>query len=253
MPNTSPALRLIQLTDLHLFADVKQQFKGCATHAALECCLDFIVNEDLRPDAFLLTGDLAHDHQAATYQRLADMLERFQVPSFALAGNHDDWSVMQSVYPNKGISIDPWQNIGGWRILLLHTAIPEQADGRIDPKLWAQLTAEMQQQPDKPYLLAMHHNLPAHPLRDIRSSVANAAQYSQALANWPAIRAVLSGHVHQPFTIYAGHCLFLSAPSTGVIPYPERVQDSMSRPGFRLIDCFADGRIISDIIHPVKR
>ena len=249
---SAATLRLIQLTDLHLFADVKQQFKGCTTHAALERTLDFIAKEDLRPDAFLLTGDLAHDHKAETYLRLADMLEHFHVPSFALAGNHDSGSVMQSVYPSKGVSIDPWQNIGGWRILLLPTAIPEHADGRIDPEVWAQLTAEMQQQPDKPYLLAMHHNLPAHPLRDIRASVADASQYRQALAHWPAIRAVLSGHVHQTFTIYEGHCLYLSAPSTGVDPYPERVQDTMSRPGFRLIDCFADGQIISDIICPIN-
>ncbi len=251
MTDTPATLRLIQLTDLHLFADIKQSFKGCITQTALERTLDFIAAENLRPDAFLLTGDLAHDHKAETYLRLADMLEHFHVPSFALAGNHDNEVVMQSVYPSKGVDMHPWQNMRGWRILLLPTAIPNRADGRIDSKLWAQLSAKMQQPPAQPYLLAMHHNLLDHPLRAIRASVADAPQYRQALAHWPAVRAVLSGHVHQPFSIYEGHCLYLSTPSTGVLPYPKRVQETMSRPGFRLIDCFADGRVISDIICPM--
>jgi Icc protein len=70
--------QILQLTDLHLMADPNAALKGVRTRDSLNDVLRFVrelcqANEwDF--DYILITGDLAHDEQLATYETLRELL-----------------------------------------------------------------------------------------------------------------------------------------------------------------------------------
>ncbi|MFN3680317.1 MAG: phosphodiesterase, partial [Thermosynechococcus sp.] len=61
-------VRLIQLSDLHLFATDAGRLLGLPTAQSLAAVLEIIRNH-FPVDALLLTGDLAQEPIAATYER----------------------------------------------------------------------------------------------------------------------------------------------------------------------------------------
>lgn len=73
-------LRLVQITDTHLFADPSDTLKGVATQASLDTVIDTCRIEHPTPDLILLTGDLSQDGSNATYRRIAHACEPLPPP-----------------------------------------------------------------------------------------------------------------------------------------------------------------------------
>ena len=94
----SRIIRLLHVTDPHLYADVDREIYGVVTDASFRAVLKHAFASAPGPvDAILATGDLAEDESAAAYQRIAAMMSAYDVPVFCLPGNHDDSGLMVEI------------------------------------------------------------------------------------------------------------------------------------------------------------
>jgi len=154
-------------------------------------------------EALIISGDLAQEEVAGTYERIAELLQDYPWPVHILPGNHDVPELMQAhlsqVMPNVRQS-DALQ-LGHWHILLLDSSKPERNDGELSEQQLAQLQAQLQAIPEQAHsVIFLHH----HPV-SINSpwmdpwGLQNADAFWQVLQAFPQVKAVVFGHIHNEF------------------------------------------------------
>lgn len=241
--------RVVQITDTHLLADPNGSLLGLRTRPAFESVLDLVLSRFGLPDILLLSGDLVHDESAAGYRYLAERLRYLGVPYYAIPGNHDDPALMAAILDADAASPMRALEIGGWQWLLVDSAVPGCAGGRLDPDQVGALD-EALGRCALPALIGLHH----HPLpigsRWLDSiGLANGPELMALVERHRHLKGVLWGHIHQEFQGWQGDCLLLGSPSTCVqfAPGTERFALDRCAPGFRWLILHADGRIETGI------
>ena len=94
-------VRLVQVTDSHIFSEPDGCLLGLNTRVSFEAVCARVEQEEWRPDALLATGDLAQDASPEAYKYLADYFGSMKIPSFWIAGNHDSPDAMEMYLTNK--------------------------------------------------------------------------------------------------------------------------------------------------------
>ena len=72
--------RILQLTDLHLFADPARRLRGVLPEQTLRDVLDHLAESEDEFSAVVLTGDLAHDELAETYGIVSELTAALRHP-----------------------------------------------------------------------------------------------------------------------------------------------------------------------------
>ena len=106
-------VRILQITDTHLFAEKHETLLGVNTWDSYQSVLDAIHAESPEYDLIVATGDLAQDQSAAAYQHFAEGIASFRAPCVWLPGNHDLQPAMYSALQDAGISPAKRVFIGG--------------------------------------------------------------------------------------------------------------------------------------------
>src|SRR5690606_28501224 len=83
-------VRLVQISDAHLFASPDGRLSGMNSQQSLDAVLALIRAQQTRIDLVLCTGDLAQDASEAAYRRLHAAVGELGAAQRSLAGNHDD-------------------------------------------------------------------------------------------------------------------------------------------------------------------
>ena len=76
-PGHGDTLRLLQVTDPHLSANIGRAMRGVDTYRSLQDVLDQTADLGWLPDAILATGDLVHDGTRQGYEHFRKLLGRF--------------------------------------------------------------------------------------------------------------------------------------------------------------------------------
>ncbi len=250
---TAPAagFRLLHLTDPHLFADSGAEVYGVNTADSLAQVLAQAVAEpEGRPDAILVTGDIADDLSAAAYGRFRATLQSAGVPVYCLPGNHDDSTLMLQQLGVAGFQCSGRGRLDAWGLALIDSHVPGEPHGMISPAEFARLDGHLHAMRDLPVLLAVHH--PPAPVGSpwidaigLRSAV----ELLVRLERFPNVHAIVSGHVHQAFETRIGALRVLATPST-CAQFTPRTLDCVidSRPpGYRWLQLGADGRFDTEV------
>ena len=93
---TSP-IKIIHLTDSHLFADKTAVLRKIVTYDSLMSVISHINGSDWNADCILATGDLTHDYSRQSYEHFCHLLGLLDTPVLCVPGNHDHRSIMQTV------------------------------------------------------------------------------------------------------------------------------------------------------------
>jgi Icc protein len=205
-----------------------------------------------RADAVMLTGDLSEDASESSYQRLADYIHTLDIPVCAIPGNHDLPEVMQSYFPHGPYQGPYLQAAGAWKLLLLNSARPRRVDGSIAAVDLQHLAEWLKAESTGPALLALHHQpVPVGAPWIDKHMLDQPQNLLQCVADHPQVKAVVWGHVHQPFETALGGVRFMSAPSSAAnsLPGTERFSLDPSGPACRWLELFDDGRLDSGILH----
>jgi Icc protein len=222
-------LKLAQLSDLHLLTDPSEERWGLNPQALFDQVLALALSQ--QPDALLLTGDLAHEEDQATYQRLQQQLEGYGLPILAIPGNHDNADLIQQTFGEPLLDLDEVIVIG------LNSHIRGSDSGFLGDQELNRAEALIKAS-HKPVILALHH----HPL-EVGSawidelSLVDADTFNDLVKQQAnKIAAVICGHVHQVFESDIGGVPFYSCPSTNrqFKPGAEDFATDELRPGCRI-------------------
>src|SRR2546421_12696270 len=96
---------LAQLSDPHIGAT----WAGGDPAGGLAATIEAVRRLPDRPDALLISGDLADGAGADEYELVRQIVEAMDVPTLVLPGNHDDRAMMRACFELPGPSDAPVQ------------------------------------------------------------------------------------------------------------------------------------------------
>ena len=218
-------LRLVQLTDCHLFANAEDDLRGWNTRESFERVFDAIAANEAPFDLLLATGDFSQDETAESYRYLSAKLDSLDVPVAWLPGNHDDQAVMAESFHGDSILPERHLLIGNWHIVLLDSTIPGEVRGRVDERQLEFMHDALRRQSDRHALVCLHH--PAIPCGSAwldRKSLVDDDQFRDAVLAHEHVRGVVWGHVHQEGHSRRDGKEWLATPSTCIQFKPDSVE-----------------------------
>jgi Icc protein len=244
------SLRVLQITDTHLFANPVGTLLGVNTLESFRLVVEYFRAHHWSPDLLLATGDLVHDASPEGYRNLAQMLSSFGVPVFSLPGNHDVPAVMHEHLCGAGISTDPVMDFGDWRFVMLDSVIAGEEGGRLAPDQLVQLERALASS-NRHTLVCMHHQPVSVGSAWIDTmAIENPEPLFEIIDRHDHVRGILWGHVHQTFESVRGAIRLMASPSTCVqfAPCIDEFQIDREPPGFRLLALLPDGTIRSEVV-----
>jgi len=252
MEVSSPApVRLLQVTDPHLFGDESQTIYGVTTAVSFRKVLaEAFAPGTPRPDAILVTGDIADDHTAAAYANFRRALQPYGLPVFCLPGNHDEPGLMTGLVNGDGFQYGGTTEFGAWSAVFIDTHVHGRPEGRVVPAELARLEAALASFNERPVLVCLHHPpLPVGSAWLDGVGLRNASEFLAVIERHPAVRVVLGGHVHQSFEQLRNGVLMLTTPSTCAqfTPRTGRCVMDLKPPGYRWLTLLPDGTVQTEV------
>lgn len=234
------AVRILQITDTHLFAGETDTLLGINTLNSYHAVLDAIAKQQLPADLIAATGDLVQDQTTRAYQRFTDGIARLPAPCVWLPGNHDYQPSMAKELAAAGISSSKQVLLGEqWQILLLDSQVQGVPHGELsdDQLIW--LDNCLAQQPGRHTVVMLHH----HPLASgctwlDQHSLRNSHMLAEVLTRYQNIEAILCGHIHQDMDVMWNGIRILATPSTCVQFKPHCTNFTLdtAAPGWRYLE-----------------
>jgi Icc protein len=244
------SLRILQITDTHLYANTSKHLAGLNTEQSLLQLLDIAREKILPVDLVLVTGDLIHDASAEGYQRLRDHLLDLNTPTYCIPGNHDQNHVMEQNIRGKGISTDTVSRHGGWTIIMLDSTIPGEVGGHLNSEQLDQLKSGLDNHSDNHILVSLHH----HPI-SLNSewidkiALDNPEDLFSILDQYQNVKGLLWGHAHQLYEGERKGVKLMGSPSTCIQFKAEQDKFGIdpAPPGLRWLALLPDGTIETGI------
>ncbi|MEJ2611361.1 MAG: 3',5'-cyclic-AMP phosphodiesterase [Candidatus Thiodiazotropha sp.] len=249
-PLPAEGLKVLQLTDSHLYADPSRCLLGINTLQTFDQVLAMALQESGRPDLLLGTGDLVHDASDSGYKRLLGRLKLTEIPTYCLPGNHDLPCKMKQLLNQDNVHCIPSVQAKEWSLIFLDSTIPGSDGGDLGEKQMKLLKLLLEVHPDKHTLICMHH----HPL-PVRSGwldtmvLQNSNAFFDLVTKHPQVKGILCGHIHQTFEETYQGIKILGTPSTCVqfSVGEDNFAIDPTPPGYRWLSLEPDGEIISEV------
>lgn len=253
--NRVSPIRIVQLTDPHLFGRPGQTLLGLDTVDSFQQVLNELSGPSI--DRIVLTGDIAQDASETAYETLISMLSPLGVPFHWVPGNHDNAQLMAKVASTHGGGIgDKVVQIGRWRIILLDTSVPGKVYGQLSEQELAHLQKELTaaEANDQYCLVCLHHNpLPGTSDWMLDIGLQNADELQLTLVPYRhRVAAVLFGHIHQNIDrVTEAGIRYICTPSTSIQFKPGVVDFELDalHPAYRWLDLYDDGHMETGVNH----
>jgi Icc protein len=249
--SSNAPVRLLQVTDPHLFGDEAQTIYGVTTAVSFRKVLaEAFAPGTPRPDAILVTGDIADDHTAAAYANFRRAVQPYGLPVYCLPGNHDEPGLMTGLVSSDGFQYGGTAEFGAWSAVFIDTHVHGRPEGRVIPAELARLEAALTSFGERPVLVCLHHPpLPVGSAWLDGVGLRNASEFLAVIERHPAVRVVLGGHVHQSFEQVHRGVLMLATPSTCAqfTPHTERCVMDLKPPGYRWLTLLPDGTVQTEV------
>ncbi|WP_020500376.1 metallophosphoesterase [Sciscionella marina] len=175
---------LLQLSDPHISEDP-------GTVARLRRVLE--IPSSRRPDAIIVTGDVADNGRAGEYRAFGEAMAGGQ-PWIAIPGNHDHPDTLREVLGQQRC---PALDVGPVRVIGLDVTVPGADHGLLDEETVR--SAEAAAAGAGHVVLALHQ--PPVPIGHAYVDaimLRNPEALTALVQRIPGVRAILSGHVHTP-------------------------------------------------------
>ena len=237
---------VVQISDTHLMQSPHAQFVGMNPEDTFLGLMQHIQATHSPIDCLVHTGDLAQEAHPHTYTRYLEYMGSLKIPFYQTPGNHDDLNCfpLQNYERVSVIDLKPWS------IILINSAVKGRTDGCIAETDLQMLIYFLEQHQDRHIIVACHH----HPI-EMQShwidqhKLKNTPDFANVLKQYPNIKAVIHGHVHQEAHQKLGHIDIFSVPSTCVQFKPKSYNfalDAMA-PGYRILKLHDNGEFFTQV------
>ena len=139
--NAQRPLRVVQVSDSHLFASTEGRLLGLNTEDSLRLVLEKVQREQTHIDLILATGDIAQDASEAAYTRFQQHLAQFDAPNYWLQGNHDITEPILNTLNDKTRLSPCVIQQDGWQIIMLNSSVEYEVPGNFAPNCGNFITA----------------------------------------------------------------------------------------------------------------
>ena len=248
-------MRLIQLSDLHLFADPKKTLLNLNTYDSFKAVLTCLKQDPQKPNGIILTGDLSQDNSPESYQNVVDLLQDFTCPIYWLAGNHDAPDVMDRVLGKSKLKNNKQVVQDNWQFILLNSHYPGHVEGLLPESELITLHHYLDKYPDKNSLIFLHHQpIKINTAWLDKSCLMNADKFLDIIHKCnhknKNIKAIVFGHIHQVYETHWENIALLSAPSTCIQSLPNNPVFALdtAHPGYRWFELNANGLFETGVI-----
>ena len=213
---------IAQLSDLHIVPEGQLCQNKVETHRHLRNAVAHINSLTPKPDAILVTGDLADYGSPEEYQLIRSILNDLASPFFIVPGNHDRRTNLLAEFSDHPylpapeskhvlFTIDDFQV----RLIGLDTALFGEPYGRLCSTRLDWLDQTLTKAPETPTIIFMHHPPFRTGIRWIDAAgLYGGRKMEEIVARHPQIQRVLCGHVHRPIQVPWGGTLACTAPSS---------------------------------------
>jgi Icc protein len=250
MADMKTDVRLLQLSDPHLYARPDRALRGVVTRDSLAAVLRHARAHHWDAEALLLTGDLVND-DAGGYATVREMFGNLGKPVWCLPGNHDEGEAMRRELAAAPFSTCGVHDVGSWRLVMLDSCVPGQAHGRLGAAELARLDAALAGAGERHVLISLHHHPVRMASRWIDSvGLQNSDEFFAITDRYPQVRAILWGHVHQSFDSRRKGVRLLAVPSTCAqfLPHSDQFAIDPGPPGYRRLTLRSDGTIDTEVL-----
>jgi 3',5'-cyclic AMP phosphodiesterase CpdA len=209
---------LVQLSDPHIGAT----WAGGDPVAGLAATVESVRRLPDRPDAVVISGDLADNAADGEYELVRELVARLDTPLYVLPGNHDDRDALRRCFGLPGRAGTPVQysaELGPLRLVMVDSTRAGEIRGELDRERLMWLDAELAAAPDRPTLLAMHHP----PLATGRKAwdenglpATDRRALAEVLRRHSQVRRIVAGHMHRAIAGELDGRAVLAIPSTYV-------------------------------------
>ncbi|NKF49485.1 3',5'-cyclic-AMP phosphodiesterase [Shewanella sp. WXL01] len=248
------SVRLVQMTDPHLFADPESQLLGVNTAQSFNAVLDTFIASNYQADLLLATGDISQDYSPDSYQQFADYVTKLDLPCHYLPGNHDDPRLMNLHMQGDHMFGHQRIIIGEWQILMLDSTVRGKPGGFMAQDQFELIDSAIKSEPNKHTLLVMHHNPVLVKCKWLdQHCMSNGDAFLEQVGQYPQVKGILWGHVHQAYdSEYQGaHGIvsLMATPSTCIQFKPKSPYFALDglQPGYRLLELGSDGSIQTQV------
>jgi Icc protein len=216
-------LTIAQITDLHVTTD-QDPLNRRRNELRLRQVLRAIHALRPRPTAIIATGDLVDRGEAEEYVELRSVLKDSEIPIYFGVGNHDARAPFLEMFPDENARTDENGflqyaiDFGEMRLVMVDTLEEGQNDGGFCEKRAAWLARTLDEAPDRPTLLGLHH--PPIPSGIQWMDPPPGAAWTQRLADVvrdrPQVRVMVCGHLHRGYVGIFANRAVVAAPATSI-------------------------------------
>ncbi len=250
-PNHGVPLRIVQLTDTHLYADPERTLYGINTDQTLRHVISRVREDAPSAALALLTGDLVHDGSAEGYDRVSAHVSELGLPTYSLAGNHDGPDTMARVFRGTPVHYQRTVTVGGWLLIFLNSHLPGSDAGGLGKEQIQTLNTLLEGARQRHVLICVHHQpVPIGSPWIDSIGLRDADDLWRVLERHSQVRGVLWGHVHQEYHGQRQGVQLYGSPST-CIQFKPRCEDfalDEAPPAYRWMELWEDGTIHSGIV-----
>lgn len=251
MQSSNDSIKLLQITDTHLFAADEGSLLSVKTADSFSAVVNEVLRRKVGFDYILATGDISQDHSAESYQRFADGIAPLQKDCYWLPGNHDYKPNMGSVLPSPQIQAAEHVLLGEkWQLILLDSQVVGVPHGRLSDQQLTLLEEKLTEFPERHTLVLLHHHpllvgsawLDQHKLKD-------AEAFWQVVDRFDNVKGILCGHVHQDMNVIHKGIRVMATPSTCVQFKPNSDDFALdtTSPGWRELELHTNGDITTHV------
>jgi Icc protein len=251
-----PPSTIVQLSDLHLRAGED----GGGPAARLEHAVREVVRLQPRPDAVLLSGDLADAPSSEAYEQAHELLAPLGLPLHAIPGNHDDRDLLRARFgpapAPAGAPVHFVADCGALRLIGCDSTSPGRESGALGAERLGWLKDTLEQRRETPTLLALHHPPVLTGVRSmdaIALALEDRVALEALLGGHPQVQTVTCGHVHLTMTCaFAGRPLLVCPSTNSTLRLDLRGRDDIpftvsDQPLGFAVHALVDGRLVSHV------
>jgi Icc protein len=241
-------MRILQVTDPHLYGSASGSLRGVETDSSLRCVLHDALADGSEHAAILVTGDIVQDDPSG-YLRFKSIFGGLGLPVLCIPGNHDVPEAMRRSLADPPFQYCGARAMGAWQFIMLDSFDPGHVGGRLSFDELLRLDEALSSSPAHALVCLHHHpvDMGSRWLDDI--GLANREDFWRVIDRHANVRAVLWGHVHQNYESERNGVRLIGTPSTCAQfqPHSERFAIDGSPPAYRSLDLADDGAVRSEL------
>lgn len=248
-----PVIRLVQVTDTHLFKDINGELLGINTQASFNQVLSEIKQSNFNYDLVIATGDLVQDSSDEGYFHFCESVKQLGKMVFWIPGNHDFQPKMFDILNREQENICSKKHIllgKHWQILMLDSQVYGVSYGQLGQYQMDWLLAKLKEYPERYSLVVLHHHiLSTNSVWLDQHNLRNSYDLAYALSPFNNVKGILYGHIHQEVEGEWNGYKVMATPSTCIQFKPDSNNFALDilQPGWREISLHSDGRIVSQV------